>query len=273
VVVSVRESGSWQFEGPLASRAQVFAHQFLATLPAARRRPFQVLVEQCPEEHTGLGVGTALGLAVARSLAVAMGQTMLPAAELAVSVGRGLRSAVGVHGFERGGLIVEAGKSPGEAVSPLAEHVSLPDAWRVVLFTPGAPTRWHGEQERRVFSQTASTQTDVLLQLAEQSIVPAARAANLTAFGDAVHEFNRLAGEPFVTAQGGTYCSGEAAQLVSALREAGVHCVGQSSWGPTIFAVVESSAAAQALRAMHTTGRVVRISRGHTVTPANPHSK
>src|SRR5438128_8978835 len=63
VVVTVRPAESWQFEGALASRAQVFATRFTLALPEERRRPFQVLVEHCPAEHTGLGVGTQLGLA------------------------------------------------------------------------------------------------------------------------------------------------------------------------------------------------------------------
>src|SRR5262245_46303407 len=123
VVVTVRPADSWQFEGMLASRAQVFALRFTASLPEADRRPFQVLVERCPAEHTGLGVGTQLGLAVAKALAVACGEPELTSAELAARVGRGERSAIGVHGFDRGGLLVDAGKLPGEAVSPLLAHV------------------------------------------------------------------------------------------------------------------------------------------------------
>ena len=61
VVVSVRPAAAWQFEGPLASRAQDFALRFASGLPDADRRPFQVLVERCPAEHSGLGVGQAGG--------------------------------------------------------------------------------------------------------------------------------------------------------------------------------------------------------------------
>ena len=136
LAVTVRPADSWQFEGALASRAQVFAMRFMASLPEERRRPFQVLVERCPPEHTGLGVGTQLGLAVAKALATASGEGEQASAALAPRVGRGERSAIGVHGFDRGGLLVDAGKEPGEAVSPLLAHVAPPEAWRVVLFTP-----------------------------------------------------------------------------------------------------------------------------------------
>jgi beta-ribofuranosylaminobenzene 5'-phosphate synthase len=253
VVVSVRRGEAWQFEGHLASRAQEFALRFVAGLPDADRRPFQVLVERCPAEHTGLGVGTALGLSVAKALAAECGFEQLSAVDLAARVGRGARSAVGVHGFDLGGLIVEAGKLPGEVLSPLVAHVALPDEWRVVVFTPSVQGKWHGNREQRAFdSARTASRPDVtaeLCRVAVQGIVPAAQCGDLAAFGDAVHEFNRRAGEPFAAAQGGVYASGEVAALVEFLRAGGVRGVGQSSWGPTVFAVVGSEGEASACRA------------------------
>ena len=64
---TVRPAESWQVEGALAHRAQAAALRFVGALPEPERRPFQVLVEQCPAEHAGLGVGTQLALALAYS--------------------------------------------------------------------------------------------------------------------------------------------------------------------------------------------------------------
>ena len=268
-VVTVRSADVWQFEGPLASRAQVFAARFMLSLPEERRKAFQVLVERCPAEHTGLGVGTQLGLAVAKALAVACGEGDLPARELAARVGRGERSAIGVHGFDRGGLLVDAGKAAGEAVSPLLAHLTLPDAWRVVLFTPPVAGRWHGDDERRAFAQAASGDPGALRHLAETEIVPAAARGDLDAFGEAVYEFNRRAGEPFAAAQGGIYASTDIAGLIADVREWGVNGVGQSSWGPTVFAVVGDGDAALSLVQRfrgRAPGFVARVSAdGHTV--------
>ncbi len=100
VVVTARPADAWQFEGTIASRAQMFATRFMLSVPEGCRRPFQVLVERCPAEHTGLGVGTQLGLAVAKALTVASGEGELSPAELAARIGRGERSAIGVHGFD-----------------------------------------------------------------------------------------------------------------------------------------------------------------------------
>lgn len=247
VVVVVRPASSWQVEGPLASRAQVFAARFMSSLPEERRRPFQVLVERCPAEHTGLGVGTQLGLAVAKALALACGEPEVPSTELARRVGRGERSAIGVHGFDRGGLLVDEGKRADEAVSPLLTHVTLPEEWRVVLFHPRGADRWHGDRERTAFASAAAGEPGAPRRLAEATLVPAAQCGDLAAFGDAVYEFNRRAGEPFAAAQGGTYASSEIAQLIDDLRAWGVRGVGQSSWGPTVFAIVGGSDAAVSL--------------------------
>jgi beta-RFAP synthase len=271
VVVDVRPAESWQFEGPLASRAQLFAARFMPGVPEERRRAFQVLVERSPAEHTGLGTGTQLGLAVGKALAVACGEGELPSAELAARVGRGERSAVGVHGFDRGGLLVDAGKLPGEAVSPLLAHASLPEAWRVVLFTPPAAGPWHGEYERRAFATASAGQPRALRALAEEAILPAARAGDIEAFGEAVHEFNRKAGEPFAAAQGGAYASRETEELIADVRAWGVSGVGQSSWGPAVFAVTpDGETAVSLVKAFRdrVPAFVSRVSIGHSVEEA-----
>lgn len=266
VVVDVRPAESWQFEGPLASRAQVFATRFMLSQPEEQRRAFQVLVERSPAEHTGLGVGTQLGLAVAKALAVSLdGDFASP--ELAERVSRGERSAIGVHGFDRGGFLVDAGKRPGQTVSPLAEHVTLPPEWRVVLFMPPGTNRWHGDRERTAFAAASAGEPEALIRLAEEA-ADAARDRDVDAFGEAIHEFNRKAGEPFAAAQGGVYASAEIARLIADVRECGVRGVGQSSWGPTVFAVAGDPDTAMSL-VLRFRSRVptfvTRISTGHAV--------
>ena len=246
VVVTAQRSDAWRVEGQLASRAQVAALRFVASLPEADRGAFRVLVERCPAEHAGFGVGTQLGLAVARAIAGEIGLGKLPIPDLARRVGRGERSAVGIYGFERGQLIVEAGKLPGQDLSPLIAWAELPAHWRVVLFAPTGESKWHGGGERSAFVQASQTAhpsglTDALCRIALQGILPAAQADDLPAFGEAVYEYNRRAGEPFAAAQNGPYATPAVTALIELLRRSGVRGVGQSSWGPTVFAFAESA--------------------------------
>jgi beta-RFAP synthase len=231
----------WQATGPHAPRALTFAQQFVQSLPAEQQRAFAIRIEQCPEAHSGLGSGTALALAVAKAIACETGHGDWPAAELARRVGRGERSAVGVHGFEHGGFIVEAGKRPGESLAPLVGRYEFPSDWRVVLARPTGEAPWHGSREAQAFSRLQRPNpTDALCRLVLTGMLPALTARDLDGFGEALHEFNARAGEAFAAEQGGTYASPAVAALVDWLRKQGVRGVGQSSWGPTVFAVVEN---------------------------------
>ena len=71
--------------------------------------------------------------------------------------------------------------------------------------------------------------------------------ADCRAFGEAVFRFGTLAGECFASAQGGVFASPQIAGLVAAIRGFAIAGAGQSSWGPTVFAVAADEAEAQRL--------------------------
>jgi beta-ribofuranosylaminobenzene 5'-phosphate synthase len=247
VRLTVSRAKEWSATGPEAQRALGFARTFATSSPDLS--PHTIEVECCPEPHAGLGSGTALALAVAKALAVEAGYGDWPATELAVRVGRGLRSAVGVHGFERGGLIVEAGKLPGEAVAPLVGHYEFPAEWRIMLARPAGAPAWHGARERGAFARLGrNNPTDALCRIVLTGMLPALAGRDLDAFGEALHEYNARAGEAFAAEQGGSYADPAVAELVGLLRRAGVKGVGQSSWGPTVFAVLGDEGKVRTIR-------------------------
>ena len=246
VVVRVTPAGEWSASGPSADRALGFAKRFVESLTANSQRPFRVAVERCPAEHVGLGVGTQLGLAVAKAVAVAVGLPYLTAVELAERVGRGARSGVGVHGFAGGGLILDGGKRNGEAVSALHSRRYLPPEWQVVLACPRGAARWHGDAERRAFAEPTAVNRGRLRELF--SLLGSV--GDYQTFAETLNDYNRLAGAVFADAQGGEYSSPEVAALVARVRSLGVAAVGQSSWGPTVFAVTPDAARADWLAAL-----------------------
>jgi predicted sugar kinase len=69
-------------------------------------------------------------------------------------------------------------------------------------------------------------------------MLPALAEADLEAFGESLYDFNARAGEAFAGVQGGVYSGPRVAECVAFLRGEGVRGVGQSSWGPTVYAVV-----------------------------------
>jgi predicted sugar kinase len=89
---------------------------------------------------------------------------------------------------------------------------------------------------------TGRLSAEVLLEM-----LPAARGGDFEEFARSVFRFGQMAGACFAEAQGGSY-SPEAAPLVARLRELGVLGVGQSSWGPSVFALAADNEAADELR-------------------------
>jgi predicted sugar kinase len=113
----------------------------------------------------------------------------------------------------------------------------------LVLAVPRDAPGLHGTGEQEAFDRLAGRsavpeQTAVLCRLVLLGLLPAAVERDLDAFGEALYEFNRRVGESFAPVQGGPYAGPRVAELVTFLRGQGVRGVGQSSWGPAVFAVV-----------------------------------
>jgi beta-ribofuranosylaminobenzene 5'-phosphate synthase len=64
------------------------------------------------------------------------------------------------------------------------------------------------------------------------------RAGDIDEFGVGLSEIQRAIGEIFAGQQGGVFHPA-ATPVVDALRALGVGAVGQSSWGPTVYGIVD----------------------------------
>jgi beta-RFAP synthase len=189
-------------------------------------------------------------MAVAKVVTLAAGRDRASECGLARLVGRGDRSAVGTHGFSSGGLLVEGGKRRPGDLSPLVVRVPFPENWRVVLVLPPVPSGLHGERERRAFESLPPwplATIDALSRLVLLGMLPALAEEDVPSFGEALYDFNVRVGQQFAAIQGGTYAHPAVAQIVAWLREQGISGVGQSSWGPTVFATVSDQERADTL--------------------------
>jgi beta-ribofuranosylaminobenzene 5'-phosphate synthase len=238
LVLRAEPAAEWAASGPLAERALAFARRFAQGL--GLDRPQRLAIERAPAEHVGLGTGTQLGLAVARALASAWDLSLTPV-ELAQHTGRGLRSALGIHGFAHGGFLIDGGKRDSEDVAPLLVRSEFPAEWRIILAVPLAAEGLHGPDEQRAFAElavSAPRQAEVLCRLVLLGMLPALAERDCRTFGEALYDFNRRVGEVFAPLQGGIYAGPVATGVVDWFRRRGMSGVGQSSWGPTVFAVV-----------------------------------
>jgi len=156
----IEPADRFNVSGPAADRSRAFAQRWAefhrVELPRCR-----IDLQEIGAEHAGLGTGTQLGLSVAAGLSAFIGLPSQSPQELAISVGRGLRSAVGTYGFVFGGLIVEQGKLASEPISPLDCRIDLPDDWRFVLDRPRDLSGLAGEEEAIAFTALPPTAPQV----------------------------------------------------------------------------------------------------------------
>jgi len=235
--------------GPDAGRAIHFARRW-AKFHRLEIPHCHIEIHSAIPAHSGLGSGTQLALAIAAGLSASCDLPEQSPQELALSVGRGLRSAVGTYGFAFGGLIVEQGKLPEEPISPLDCRLDLPDGWRFILIRPQGLSGLAGDDELDAFGilpKVPQGVTDQLITLARDRLIPAAAIADFESFAENLYEYGRLSGECFATRQGGPFNGPLLTSIIQQIRDLG-HCgVGQSSWGPTIFVVAPSQHAAERL--------------------------
>jgi len=79
--------------------------------------------------------------------------------------------------------------------------------------------------------------------------LPALAESDCERFGSAITEIQTLVGDHFAPVQGGRYCSQAVSEVLSWMPDLGATGVGQSSWGPTGFALFANETQAyQALR-------------------------
>ncbi len=264
VVVGVRPGSSGEevtAHGAQVERATMFARRARAAFD--HRGGVEVDVREAIPPHIGLGSGTKLGLAIARGVAELAGIPATPE-ELADASGRGARSSVGCWTFAAPGLVVEAGVREGGWISPLVASQPMPERWRCVLVLPRDGEGLSGDAEERFFGRMhdrAALEPRVS-RLLLTALLPGLVMGDIDEFGAALTEIQQEIGSMFAAQQGGVFHP-RAAPVVDALLALGVGAVGQSSWGPSVYGIVDSPEragdVADRLRAAGTDGTDVHV--------------
>jgi len=217
-----------------------------------RRDRLALRLRRALPAHAGFGSGTQLALAVGRAFALWHGLNV-PTATLAQWLGRGLRSGVGIAGFDHGGLLVDGGPGAGGAAAPLLARVALPQGWRIVVAMDERARGLSGPEEQAAIAELPPLPQAQAADICHQvlmRVLPAAAQAQFAAFAAGINRVQDLLGDHFSPAQSGSRWSSPAiARLMQWWRASAgdAAAIGQSSWGPTGFAIVPSAAAAQGL--------------------------
>lgn len=234
-------------EGPQSERVKVYARQSLAAMGITGGAHIQI--HQAIPDHSGLGSGTQLALAVGTALSRLYGLDW-PLNEMAREMQRGARSGIGLGLFSLGGFIVDGGRKNEGGPPTVISRLDFPHQWRVILVLDKTHKGLHGDQEKQAFSdlpEFSETSAGHLCRLALMQAIPSLAEHDLPGFGTAISAIQEIVGDHFASAQGGRFASHHVAGALSWLKLNGAEGVGQSSWGPTGFALTDSEIRAQSL--------------------------
>lgn len=252
-VVELQASAAPRFsaEGTAAQAELGRAREHLADLQRATgaTAPLHLHLAEVLPAHAGFGSGTQLALAVGRAFA-SLHALELSTLEIARLLGRGLRSGVGIAGFERGGLLLDGGPGEDGTPAPLLARFELPAAWRVLLVLDPTRRGLSGTDERAALAALAPFAREDAAAVCHEvlmRVLPGAASVDFASFAAGVSRVQQLVGRHFAPAQGGSnYASPVVARACEWIARRGGAATGQSSWGPTGFAILPSAREAEA---------------------------
>lgn len=234
-------------EGPGAERVYRYAATVIEEFCLEGGARIRVLSEI--PEHSGFGSGTQLALAVATSLMQLYGSSY-EVEELAWRLGRGRRSGIGIYAFKYGGFIVDGGhrlEQP-RGVPPLIFRSEIPEGWFFVVGLPKIRVGLSGEAENGAFRRLKPPPSEMVGEMARLvllKMIPAIIERDIKAFGEAITELDSTFGDYWAEIQGGRYRHWIIEKGIELLKEMGSYGVGQSSWGPAFYGLVEGEEEAQ----------------------------
>ncbi|RCS24439.1 GHMP kinase [Phyllobacterium salinisoli] len=228
-------------------RERVAEHLARLCVHLGIRAQHRIVIHRTIPRHAGLGSGTQIALAVAAALRT-LHKFPLDSRNDALLLGRGVRSGIGIAAFEKGGLIVDAGRFRQNQSPTVITHIPFPRDWRIILVLDETTQGIHGEAEMEAFrtlpffpdASSAAICRQVLM-----GILPALIEQDLSGFGKAIEAVQTEIGAYFSPAQGGAFTSKAVEAVLAELKTAGAVGIGQSSWGPTGFAFAPSHAEAK----------------------------
>jgi beta-ribofuranosylaminobenzene 5'-phosphate synthase len=217
-----------------------------ALLPAGKG--IRLHINDSLPDHVGLGSGTqaALSAAVAVNRIYGLGKSVR---ELAVAVGRGGTSGIGVAAFENGGFILDGGhkfKDKGSFSPSSASHVppgpvlfrrNFPD-WPIVLAIPNGKGA-HDAEEVDLFKKFCPIPLGEVQEISHvilMQMLPALVEEDLESFGRAINHLQtagfkkrevELQPQPVLN-------------IMHYMRDNGASGSGISSFGPVVYGIVGS---------------------------------
>ncbi len=233
--------------GPSSKRAMKYAKLLLEKY--APDRSVNIEIHEAIPSHAGLGSGTQMGLAVCSAIAHLF-DLDIDITAIAKLTDRGARSGIGVGAFQQGGFIVDGGRGGKTIVPPVICRMAFPEQWRLILIFDNQKIGLNGSSEKSAFKKLPPMDPGIsgnLCRTVLMRVLPALVESNIQDFGKGITHVQQMVGDYFANYQGGRFSSNLVADALSWMEDQGITGIGQSSWGPTGFALVENEVEANRL--------------------------
>lgn len=255
VILEAQTSEGFSVTGEKTELVTSLAKRFLETYHI--NTDVSIHVKQSIPEHTGLGSGTQLALAVAAALAKLF-QVKASIQELSLAMGRMKRTGVGTAVFDQGGFVVDGGKRMKggvivpESFPPLIFRHSFPEDWKFVVAVPNIKKGLAKAEEKNAFGRLPPMPAEdvgEICRLTMMKLLPALVDRDIGSFGDVLTQIQVVIGGYFAGVQGGIFSSSAAKEAIAFMKTCGAYGVGQSSWGPAVYGLVQGEKEAKKLQA------------------------
>ncbi len=206
----------------------------------------KISIEKDYPSHIGLGSGTQAALAAGMAVNE-LYDLGLDVHEIAVKVGRGGTSGIGVAAFKKGGFILDGGHKFSEKKAFLPSAASkLPPApvllrsefpdWDILLAIPGQKGASQ-KNEVNIFQEKCPIplrEIEVLSHVILMQLLPSLFEKDIVTFGKSINAIQELG---FKKRE--VELQPVSKDLMQALRDGGADGAGMSSFGPTVYAFGE----------------------------------
>lgn len=230
--------------GERAEKVETLIKRFFGTCKI--KASCSINIKEAIPEHSGLGSGTQLALAVATALSM-LSNLNKSVQDLAEIMGRGKRTSIGTTIFEQGGFVVDGGKNIRKNSFPITIfRQNFPKSWVFVVAIPNVKKGLANKNEKEAFRKLSPmTGEDVgrICRLTMIKLLPSLLEQDIKSFGEALTEVQRIVGDHFANVQGGTFSSAAATEGIELMRKLGVYGIGQSSWGPAFYGLTSEDKA------------------------------
>lgn len=211
---------------------------------------FHFNVKEAFYPHAGLGSGTQVSLATAKIICE-YNDISITGLELGKILNRGGTSGIGIYSFERGGLIIDGGHSKNEKKEFLPSSVSkatppiligryeFPKEWDILIAIPKSHNIM-GNKEVNIFKEycpVPKRDVEKLSHLIFMNLIPFLLEKNIQEVGNAINNIQNLGFKKVeISLQ-----QEKIKRLMEKMREFGAYGVGMSSFGPSIYGLIDKN--------------------------------